>query len=51
MRNVRMGSQTKLVPTAEGYGLDALETVKTSTVRPPGTMSCRETCGRTSMPW
>ena len=44
--------QAKFVPTAECYGLDDLETVKTSTVlRLLGTMNCRKTCGRISVPW
>ena len=32
--------QAKLVPTAECYGLDALETVKPALLRPPGRREC-----------
>ena len=44
--------QAKLVPTAECYGLDALETVKKPALLSPlGTMNFRKTCGRISVPW
>ena len=43
--------QTKLAPTAECYGLDALETVNTSTGETARTMSCKRTCGLISTPW
>ena len=43
--------QTKLVPTAECYGLDALETVKTSTVETARNDELPKDLCRISVPW
>ena len=43
--------QTKLVPTAECYGLDALETVKTRLGETARDDELPKTCGRISVPW